>query len=252
MVGTQPRCAQHHTSDAPLDLRLSLLGSFGYLAGGVELPLARGSRRLVALLALLGYRMRRQKIAGTLWPEASEAHANTSLRSALVRLGHSGSCPLQISPTEVSLDQSVRVDLRDAQAEARRLLASDTPLSSADRRGESVDPFRLELLPGWYDDWVLVEAESWRQLRLHALETLSARLTMVGLYAPATLAALAAVSADPLRESARAALIRTYIAEGNRSDALREFVRYRALLQAELALEPTSRLRMLVEAGSQP
>jgi DNA-binding SARP family transcriptional activator len=35
--------------------------------------------------------------------------------------------------------------------------------------------------------------------------------------------------ADPLRESAHGALIAVHLAEGNQSDALREFERYRAL-----------------------
>jgi hypothetical protein len=36
------------------------------------------------------------------------------------------------------------------------------------------------LLPGWYDDWVLIEAQIWRQLRMHALEALALRLADVG------------------------------------------------------------------------
>jgi DNA-binding SARP family transcriptional activator len=103
-----------------------------------------------------------------------------------------------------------------------------------------------ELLPDWYDEWVLIEAEDWRQLRLHALEALAGRLTARGHYGDAAAAALAAVRAEPLRESPRAALIRVHIAEGNPSEALREFTRYRELLMIELGVEPTERLRALV------
>ncbi|MDP8937631.1 MAG: hypothetical protein M3O23_07880 [Actinomycetota bacterium] len=38
-----------------------------------------------------------------------------------------------------------------------------------------------------------------------------------------------------------------HLAEGNQSDALGEFHRYRVLLQAELGVEPTSRLSELLE-----
>jgi DNA-binding SARP family transcriptional activator len=103
-----------------------------------------------------------------------------------------------------------------------------------------------DLLPGWYDDWVLIEAEDWRQLRLHALEALAARLTAAGRWGEAAHAASAAVRAEPLRESAHAALIQVHLAEGNQSEAVREFTRYRALLHAELGLEPTPRLRRLL------
>ena len=99
----------------------------------------------------------------------------------------------------------------------------------------------------WYDDWVLSEAEDWRQLRLHALEALADRLTAMGRWGEAADAAGAAVRAEPLRESANAALIRVHLAEGNQSEAVRQFDRYRALLDAELGLEPTPRLRRLVQ-----
>jgi SARP family transcriptional regulator, regulator of embCAB operon len=49
-----------------------------------------------------------------------------------------------------------------------------------------------------------------------------------------------------LRETARAAIIRVHLAEGNQSEALGEFCRYRALLDAELGLEPTLLLRELI------
>jgi SARP family transcriptional regulator, regulator of embCAB operon len=59
-------------------------------------------------------------------------------------------------------------------------------------------------------------------------------------------AAQAAVDADPLRESPHAALIAVHIREGNQSEALREFERYRERLDAEFGLEPTPRLRALL------
>jgi DNA-binding SARP family transcriptional activator len=58
---------------------------------------------------------------------------------------------------------------------------------------------------------------------------------------------LAAVKTEPLRETARAALIRVYLAEGNRAKALAAFERYRALLRAELGLEPRRRVQDLIK-----
>ncbi len=153
-----------------------------------------------------------------------------------------------MNANELSLNAAVRVDLRNAEVEARRLLASHGALCDADRCGASAERLSLELLPGWYDDWVLMEAEAWRQLRLHALEALSMRLSSTGCHAEAILAALAAVASDPLRESARSVLIRAYLAEGNRSEAQREFGRYRELLLGSLGVEPTPRLHALARA----
>ncbi|HEY6203669.1 MAG TPA: bacterial transcriptional activator domain-containing protein [Candidatus Limnocylindria bacterium] len=79
-----------------------------------------------------------------------------------------------------------------------------------------------ELLADWCDEWVLLERERLRQLRLHALEVLTQRLVTVGRYADAMEVALAALRSEPLRESAHRAVISVHLAEGNRSEALRQ------------------------------
>jgi SARP family transcriptional regulator, regulator of embCAB operon len=250
MSRSQAVSVQRQAAGVPA-LRVSLLGGFSLRTGGVERPLGHSGRRLLALLALAGQQMLRSAVAGMLWPEASEARASACLRSALARLTHAAGCLLCVNASQLSLDPAVRVDLREAQVLARQLVAGEAELSAAGSQGDVVERLSLDLLPGWYDDWVLIEAETWRQLRLHALEALSARLTAVGRHAEAILAALAAVSADPLRESPRSVLISAYLAEGNRSDALREFTRYQRLLGSALGVEPTPRLRALATGGAQ-
>jgi SARP family transcriptional regulator, regulator of embCAB operon len=120
-------------------------------------------------------------------------------------------------------------------------------LSQSDLGMATIAALSVDLLPDWYDDWVLLEAEDWRQLRVHALEALAARLTASGRWGEAARAASAAVRVEPLRESAHAALIQVHLAEGNQSEAVRQFAHYRALLHAELRLEPTARLHQLME-----
>jgi DNA-binding SARP family transcriptional activator len=139
----------------------------------------------------------------------------------------------------------VGVDLHDVQLVGRRLVA-DAGSVGPGAAAAAVAGLSVELLPGWYEDWVLVEAENWRQLRLHALEAAAGVLAGAGRFGEAVAAARAAVSADPLRESPRAALIAVHLGEGNQSEALREFARYREHLCAALGLEPTDRLRALL------
>jgi hypothetical protein len=71
----------------------------------------------------------------------------------------------------------------------------------------------LELLPGWYDDWVLLEREPLRQRVLHGLEALSRHLVRAGRFAEAVEAAMVAVAVEPLRESAQRALVTAHLAE---------------------------------------
>jgi DNA-binding SARP family transcriptional activator len=103
-----------------------------------------------------------------------------------------------------------------------------------------------ELLPDWYDDWVVIERERHRQLRLHALEQLSARLSADGRHAAATEAGLAAIASEPLRESAHRVLIAVHLAEGNRGEALRQYRVCCGLLDRDLKVGPSPALQALV------
>ena len=77
---------------------------------------------------------------------------------------------------------------------------------------------------------------------LHALEALSRRLVELGRYADAVEAAIAAIAAEPLRESAQRALIEAHLSEGNWVEAHRGFVTYRDLLRRELGVSPSHEL----------
>ncbi len=227
-------------------VEVRVLGTFGFSVQDTPLPpLVGGSQRLLALLGLRDRPLMRASMASTLWPEATEDHAHSSLRSALARLTRLTRHAVVVTPLDIRLADDVAVDVRDARALAHRLLSPDT-VSDADLSADTVSALANDVLPDWYDDWVLAEAEEWRQLRLHALEALADRFLAEERFGEATGAALAAVRAEPLRESARAAAIRVHLAEGNQSEALREYDRYRALLNAELGLDPTPRLRDLI------
>lgn len=195
--------------------------------------------------------MTRHQVAGTLWPESTGEHAGASLRSAVSRLEGPARQAVKVTAQDLGLHEGLVVDVHHSQALAHRLIDSDVQRAERDIGAAAVSALSDDLLPGWYDDWAVIAAEDWRQLRMHALEAVAARLTAADRLAEAAAAALTAVRAEPLRESARAALIRVHMAEGNQSDALGEYERYRVLLQAELGIRPTSRLREVL-AGLEP
>jgi DNA-binding SARP family transcriptional activator len=229
------------------DFMVAVLGGFALFWGGSVLGIPRASQRLLAFLALHGGMVKRAAVAGTLWPDASESHAYSNLRSALARLQGTARRALATSKLELGLAEGVTVDVRHAQVLAWRLLDPAVTPDRSELGMAAVPALSADLLPDWYDDWVLIEAEDWRQLRLHALEALARRLTTAGRWGEAAGAARAAVRAEPLRESAQTVLIQVHLAEGNQSEAMREFDRYRALLHAELGVEPTPRIAHLLE-----
>jgi len=228
-------------------IEISLLGAFDLRVGGRSVDtLAVGSQRLLAFLALHDRSVARIAMAGAMWPDASDERAGISLRSALSRLDPATRDAILSASPGLSLAEAVGVDLRDGQALARRLLQTGAPVSDADLSPAAVALLSLELLPDWYDDWVVAEAEDWRQLRMSALEAQAALLVRAGRLADAAGAARAAMKVEPLRESAHASLIRVHLAGGNQSEALRVYDRYRTLLRSLLDLEPSPHITALV------
>ena len=228
-------------------IEMCLLGTFAvWVEHHALVTLPEGSQRLLVYLALRERSVARVAVAGTLWPDVSDQLAGVSLRSALSRLDGLGHDAVVLTTAGAQLAQHVSVDLHRARALARRLLQPGSSTTDADLSGAAVAMLSLELLPDWYDDWVVAEAEDWRQLRANALEAQARLLTASGRLAEAAGAARAAIRVEPLRESAHASLIRVHLAEGNQSEALRAFNLYRALLRRELGLEPTAHLSELV------
>jgi SARP family transcriptional regulator, regulator of embCAB operon len=230
------------------DFMIAVLGGFCLYWGQHVRGVPGASQRLLAFLALHGRMVKRAAVAGTLWPDASERNAYSNLRSAIARLKSMASKVLVASKLELGLADGVTVDLRFARELARRLLDPAVTPEPSELGMAAVGALSHDVLPDWYDDWALIEAEDWRQLRLHALEALAGHLTAVGRWGEAVVAASAAVRADPLRESGRAALIQVHLAHGNQSEAVREFARYRELLATELGLAPTPRLHQLIRS----
>jgi DNA-binding SARP family transcriptional activator len=150
---------------------------------------------------------------------------------------------VESSRTHLWIGADVMVDWRVYTDLYRELLAQSGYLSA--NLLASV-PVSGELLPDWYEDWVLMERERFRQLRLHALESLCHQFSAAGMPWLAVEAGLGAVAAEPLRESAHRALIQAHLAIGNRSEAMRQFNVYRHLIREELGLEPTALMAELL------
>jgi len=83
-------------------------------------------------------------------------------------------------------------------------------------------------------------------MRLHTLEALALALSRRGQYGAGLDAALAAVHAEPLRESAHRIVARLHLREGNRIEALRQFERYQRLLFDELGVDASPEFAAMV------
>jgi WD40 repeat protein/basic membrane lipoprotein Med (substrate-binding protein (PBP1-ABC) superfamily)/DNA-binding SARP family transcriptional activator len=145
-------------------LKVYLLGQFKIEANSepVEIP-SRPAQSLLAFLILnSGTNYRREKLAGLFWPDASEANARGYLRQALwrIRKAFEGASVqwqdyLQINEISISfitkanywVDAAIILNRREASAWQVPDLV------------EALELYRGELLPGFYDEWVVLERE---------------------------------------------------------------------------------------------
>jgi len=220
---------------------LCLLGGFQLLVGGLPVHVPVQAQRLLVLLAVRSAQPR-STLAGTLWGDIPESRAHAYLRNAIWRVRLASGSALRCSRHTVGLAPTVTLDLDVARSGAHAVLSRQ----SAAVRPDLIGVLDHDLLPSWDEEWLLIDRERQRQLRLHALEALSDALCRAGQYPDAIAAALAAVRAEPLRESAQRTLIGAHLAEGNICEAVRQFDVYRRLLDDEMGIAPGRRLTAIV------
>jgi DNA-binding SARP family transcriptional activator len=217
---------------------LVLIGGWKLSRGDECVHLAPSAQRLLAFVALNDH-VNRAFVAGTLWPEVSEDHAQASLRTGIWRvLSH---CPgILINDKDIlALSARTSVDVWRLRALSEALVEG---LSDEVELGKYGEPLSGDLLPGWYEDWVMLERERLRQVQLHILETMTRSLAGRGRYGKALELAMAAVHIAPLRESAHREIIRIHLAQGNVAEALRQFELCAHLLRDDLGLEPSEQM----------
>lgn len=213
---------------------IGVLGGFSLVLAGRRTTISRSAQRLVAFLALHLEPVPRAYVAFHMWLDKPEKRALANLRSVLWRLRDEGTDLVVDDQGFLSLRPGIGSDYGAARAAAVALM--ENPSRIPDRWTLLL---RGDVLPGWYEDWVIVERESFRQLRLHALETASSSLIAAGRTAEAIQLTLAVIAAEPLRESAHRVLVEAHIAEGNITEANSAYVSYRDRLWQELGLRPS-------------
>ena len=224
--------------------RLALMGTLELHGRDGPVALPASARRVLAFVALQGKPLARTYVAGHLWLDSTDQRAAASLRSALWRLHRAAGEVVWANGRELELAEGVEVDVHEFATAARELESGRGPVRQelADRLLGSED-----VLPDWYDDWVETERERFRQVRLHALERLCERLTAERRYREALQAGLAALRAEPLRESAHRMIIELHLAEGNLGEALRQYERCERIMSSDLGVRPSHQTTQLIE-----
>ncbi len=236
-----PHFPSPDTAAGGVPLLVRLLDGFRLDVGHHEVVLPAHAQRVLAFLALsrpFGIPHRRTALAERLWCRGSHERAQASLRTALWRIRRADDRLVHADRLRVHLGTDVEVDVERSLGQAGRLLAAgELAADDATTAGLTAD-----LLPGWEEDWLMLERERIHQIRIQALVALSHRLRGLGRFMPALDAAYTAIAAEPLHESAHAALVDVHLAEGNVAQACRHVDRYATLLWNEMRLRPSDAL----------
>jgi len=197
-------------------------------------PLVRLSlpgRRLIAFLALIGEPISRGRASAGLWPDQPEEIGRANLRRALWQLPRGW---VDIIGDELRLE--AETDVAAARTLARHAL-EDGSLTLSE-----IELLSTDILPGWQEEWLFAAQDAFRLLRVQALEAACRTMANNGQYAQATQAGLAALAAEPLRESAAEALIDAHLAQRNRYEAAQCFRSLAQRLRDELGVAPDPEL----------
>jgi DNA-binding SARP family transcriptional activator len=185
------------------------------------------ARRILAYLAVRGQPVERGLASGQLWPDVPDETARANLRRTLWQTPREW---ISVVGDELMLD--ARTDL----VEAQRVAAA--ALDGGSLTLPEIALLSNDILPGWHDEWVIAAQDSFRLLRVQALEAACRSMGAAGEHALATQAGAAALAAEPLRESAAEALIEAHLAQRNRYEAAQCFRSLADRLREELGVAP--------------
>jgi predicted ATPase/DNA-binding SARP family transcriptional activator len=252
--GERGRSGSTNTLDALW--RIELLGSLR-LVGGERMIDRFRTHKVGSLLAVLAYHLHRthprEELAELLWPECYPETSRKNLRTALNSLRRQLEPPsvpsgavLVANRASVRLNPDVCVtDVALFQTALQAAAQTDSAVERAQRLVEAAELYRGELLPGYFDDWILAERQRLLEAYVKTLDELAAHCKEAGDLHGAIQWARRVVGADPLREEAHQNLIRLLTAAGQPEAALRQYRDLERLLRQELRTAPEAALRVL-------
>jgi len=206
-------------------LRIQLLGDFLLTRGDTPIT-SVSSARLQSLLAyLILHRdapQARQHLAFLFWPDTTETNARNNLRQLLFELRHALPDANRFLDAEGGTIQwragsPFTCDVTDferALADAERAQDARAALENA------IAPYRGDLLPGCYDDWLAPAREQLRDQFIGALGKLISLLENTRDDPAAISYAQKLLRHDPLHETTYRRLMRLYASSGDRARAL--------------------------------
>jgi DNA-binding SARP family transcriptional activator len=243
-------------------LRFRLFGKFTAQHDAGLLKGLEASKDQELLSYLLIHRDRphsREALATLLWGDTSTEKSKKYLRQALWHLHAALNSDNELHTDVLQVDHdwlglnpcsNLWTDVADferafvaAEGVAGRQLDADKARALKD----AVLLYSDDLLPGYYQDWILFERERLQNMYLLMLDKLIVHLQFNGEYEVAQGYGATILRYDPARERTHRQLMHLYSLAGDRTSALRQFERCVLALKQELGVKPERKTVELYE-----
>lgn len=241
---------------------IELLGGLRLRQGDQEITRFRTQKTALLLAYLAMHRLRthpRDQLIELLWPDSDREAGRTNLSVALNALRRQMEPPgvpagsiLVADRLQVHLHPAAfATDVEEFDRAVRAAEAAKEPQSRIALWIAAIDLYRGDLLPTFYEDWILPERDRLRNTYLVALRSIVRECAEARQFDRAIAYAHRILRADPLREEPYRNLMRLYRAVGRPEEALRQYQQLTRLLKKELQAAPSAATRELAKEISQ-
>ena len=232
-------------------LQIRLFGQFDVRADGQRVAIAsRAGQSLLAYLLLsAGTAHRRERLAGLLWPDISDERARRNLRQELWRVRKAIGSQADPSDEVIQADEFT-VTFNRAADYWLDVTQLDRPAAPDAASGDLITQLQVyqgELLPGFYDDWLVLERERLQAVFEHKMKQLLAMLCQEQHWSTVLEWGERWIALGQTPEPAYRALMAAYAALGDRAKMAATFERAQAALDKELGVEPLAETRALYD-----
>ena len=199
----------------------------------------------------------REKLATLLWSDVSAEQAKAYLRKTIWQLQSALAPPGKVDEpiiltdsewVQVNSNIDTWLDFRDFEAAHNQTQdTSAIELSSSDVAllRNAIQLYKGDLMEGLFGGWCLRERERFQLIYLSILEKLMSYCEFHGEYEAGLHYGTRILQQDEAREYTHQAMMCLHYLSGHRTAALRQYERCRAILEAELGVQPAKRTRML-------
>jgi non-specific serine/threonine protein kinase len=216
------------------------------------------SPKIASLLAYLAYFLHRphprEKLIDLFWPDSDLDAGRHSLRQGLSEIRRYLHLPDASVPTLLADRQTVRLnplavttDIAEFEDALQVAASARSVRDRIEGLTRAVECYRGDLLPGFYDDWIVLEGERLAGRYLSALGELIRELEDTEESEKALEYAQLALKADPLREETHQALIRLYVTMGQPSAARKRYGELERIFREELGRDPSPSSKGLLD-----